>query len=112
MRDRKRRAPKGMDIHHLFAQHRYPRLRRKCWNQVVIHLERHRAWHRMFGLRTIEEVIICLATRDRVNPKWFGAGMTWQTVGSPNWVATFGERSIEDVLHILCRLRDIKYSLR
>lgn len=66
----------------------------------------------MFDERTIEEVIICLATRSRESPRWFGQGMTWQTVGGPDWKGVFGEKSLVDALHLLVRLRDIKYSLR
>lgn len=75
-------------------------------------LDRHRAWHAMFGLRTIEQVIICLATRDRVSPQWFGAGMTWQCVNGPCWTVVFGNKTLEDAIHLLVRLRDIKYNLR
>ena len=94
----------GRNYHHLT-----PRFRRKApfygdsWrNLLLIRTERHTAWHKIFGLLTLEEVIAVLIRRKRV-PAWLVVEIDYDyaAVGSH---ACGGRRSLRRSRHFHPRI--------
>lgn len=56
--NRRRKRLKGRNLHHLTPQSRGGKNTKG--NLLLIHIERHEAWHKMFGNRTAEEVLALL----------------------------------------------------
>lgn len=55
---RRRKHHKGRNRHHMLARSRGGN--NHVSNLLLMHIERHAAWHKIFGLMTIEEAILLL----------------------------------------------------
>ncbi len=64
---RRKRIPKGRDRHHIVNKSNGGSNSRH--NLLLIHIERHRAWHECFGNRSIREVIVALERLERAKKK-------------------------------------------
>jgi hypothetical protein len=54
----------GRNRHHLVPKHRGGT--REPTNMLLIHIERHEHWHKVFGTRTLDEVIALLTRLKRM----------------------------------------------
>jgi len=62
-----KRRPKGTNKHHLFPKSRGGS--RNPSNLLLINIEKHACWHKIFGLRTLREVIQLLERLDRLKKR-------------------------------------------
>lgn len=62
-----RRHLKGRNLHHNIARARGGS--NENWNLILLKIEKHDLLHRVFGLRTLKEIIAILERLDRMKEK-------------------------------------------
>lgn len=84
------------DNHHLIPKARGGP--RKKWNLVRLWRKKHDAWHRLFGIMTLEETIEFLKNLHEYKPQ------------TKYWGQLFKNKSVRGAVELLCRLKAFKKS--
>jgi hypothetical protein len=102
----KRKCDNRRDRHHLT-----PKAQRKG-DQTTVRLwrARHDAWHELFGLMSLDQIIDLLKWKHSTGHRyWIVNKTTPQHVGSDAWQQLFGDRSLLEAISLLERLQRSKY---